>query len=77
VTRPQLFDVVRLTIPMPKYGLDVGETGTIVVEFDSPNEAYEVEFCDDYGRTRAMFPLTPDQFEVVWSVASGEWVHDR
>ena len=75
MTRPRLLDVVKLTVAIPEHGLADGEMGTIVLEFDSPSEAYEVEFCDHYGRTRAMFPLTPDQFEVVWSAASGEWVH--
>jgi hypothetical protein len=63
--KPQLLDVIRLTSPVPEHGLSGGEIGTIVEEFDAPDEAYEVEFADDYGETIAMFSLTPAQFEVV------------
>jgi hypothetical protein len=64
--KPRLLDVVRLKVPKPEHGLRGGETGTIVFEFEAPDEAYEVEFADDYGETVAMFALTPDEFDVVW-----------
>ncbi len=62
--KPQLLDVVKLLAPAPEHGLAAGETGTIVEEFDSPREAYLVEFSDCSGETVAMFFLEPDEFEV-------------
>ena len=46
-----LLDVVALTEPLPKFGLVVGQVGT-VVELLAP-DAYEVEFIDDDGKTYA------------------------
>lgn len=73
--KPQLLDVVQLKQAATGFGFDdataevvvpKGETGTIVLVFDAPDEAYEVEVSDDYGETIAMVTLTPDQFDVVW-----------
>ena len=64
MSKPQLFDVVALTSPAPEHGLVAGKTGTIVEVYDAPREAYEVEFIDEDGYTLAVFPLTPDEFEV-------------
>jgi hypothetical protein len=63
--KPTLFDVVRLTVDLPEEGLRAGSLGAIVLEFDQPTEAYEVEFTDDQGHTVATRALTPEQFEVV------------
>lgn len=38
--------------------------GTIVALFAEPEEAYEVEFCDERGGTVAQLALRPDQFVV-------------
>jgi len=65
MSRPQLFDVVRLIHPLPELGFESGQKGTIVEEYTRPREAYEVEFIDDDGATIDLFSLTPDQFEVV------------
>jgi hypothetical protein len=43
-----------------------GELGTILEEFTKPDEAYLVEFSNDYGETITMVTLRPDQFEVVY-----------
>jgi len=66
MVKPQLLDVVRLKSAAPEHGLASGEVGTIVEVFDVQDEAYEVEFADDYGETIAMRTLKEDQFEVVW-----------
>lgn len=63
--KPRFPDVVQLTHSLPEHGLGEGERGTIVMEYEIPHEAYEVEFSDDDGETIAMVALTPDQFEVV------------
>lgn len=55
------FDVVTLTVDLPGENLHRGMTGTIVDVYSHPSEAYEVEFCDDEGRTIAQLALTPEQ----------------
>jgi hypothetical protein len=52
---------VRLRVDIPERGLRTGDIGTIVLVFERPNLAYEVEFVDQDGRTRAQLPLLPEQ----------------
>lgn len=59
---PQLLDVVALLADLPEHGLVRGQVGTIVELFDG---AFEVEFCDDEGRTYAELALKPDQLLVL------------
>ena len=54
-----LLDAVALAEDVPEYGLNRGEVGT-VVEMLAPR-VYEVEFCDDKGRTYAELALRSDQ----------------
>ena len=51
----QLLDVVALTEDQPERGLVRGQVGTIV-ESLAP-DVFEVEFCDNDGRTYAMLAL--------------------
>ena len=51
----ELLDVVALTEDQPQRGLLRGQVGTIV-ESLAP-DVFEVEFCDNDGRTYAMFAL--------------------
>ncbi len=53
-------DVVALTTNQPTFGLSVGDLGTIVAVFSKPREAYEVEFVNDDGSTKALLTLLPD-----------------
>lgn len=62
-TNIQLLDVVALTADVPEHGLRRGQVGT-VVEFLTP-ERYDIEFCDDQGRTYALAALTADQLLVL------------
>ena len=39
-------DCVRTLRNFPEYGIAKGETGVIIIAFNKPNEAYEVEFED-------------------------------
>jgi hypothetical protein len=55
-----LYDVVELARDLPEEGLKAGSVGTIVHIFTRPEQAYEVEFSDDEGRTVASLALTPD-----------------
>ena len=58
-TRIKLLDVVALTADLPKRRLVRGQVGTVVEEL-GPG-AFEVEFCDDEGRTYATLPLREHQ----------------
>ena len=59
----QLLEVVALTEDLPERGLRRGQVGT-VVEVLAP-EVFEVEFCDDQGRTYASLALRADQLLVL------------
>jgi hypothetical protein len=59
----QLLDVVALTEDLPDRGLSRGQVGT-VVESLGP-DAFEVEFCDNEGRTYASLGLRADQIMVL------------
>lgn len=72
--KPRFPDVVRLKEAVVGWGEDdvssevtvlPGELGTIIEEFDTPDEAYEIEFSDDDGETWATVTVKRDQFEVV------------
>ena len=53
-------DVVRLTVDVPACFLKKGESGTVVAVCEAP-EAYEVEFLDSDGTTKALVGLKPEQ----------------
>jgi len=55
----EMLSVVALLQDLPENGLIRGQVGT-VVEVLAPG-VYEVEFCDDGGRTYAMASLEADQ----------------
>jgi len=55
----KLLDTVALLEDVPERNLRRGEVGTIV-ETLAP-DVFEVEFCDDEGRTYAMFALRAAQ----------------
>ncbi|MBU9808718.1 DUF4926 domain-containing protein [Rahnella sp. C60] len=58
-----LFDVVILNVDLPDEGLVKGMTGAIIDVYSSPSMAYEVEFCDQQGRTIASVALAPEQLQ--------------
>ena len=55
----EMLSIVALLQDLPEHGLVRGQVGT-VVETPAPN-VYEVEFCDDDGRTYAMASLKAGQ----------------
>ncbi|WP_431237448.1 DUF4926 domain-containing protein [Mycolicibacterium aichiense] len=65
---PQENDVVRLLRPLPQYDLAVGAHGTVVMVYRDPGfpPAYEVEFADEDGVTRALVTLKEGDVEVTW-----------
>jgi hypothetical protein len=58
-----LLDVVALTGDVPERNLVRGQVGT-VVEVLGP-DVFEVEFCDNNGRTYANLALRADQLMVL------------
>ena len=55
----KLLDVVALLDDLPAHRLRRGQVGTII-EILGP-AIYDVEFCDDQGRTYALASLRKDQ----------------
>lgn len=55
----QLFDVVALTMDLPKYNLFRGEIGAVVECYS--NDSYEVEFVSLDGYTYALLALQGNQ----------------
>jgi diaminopimelate epimerase len=55
-------DTVRLNQDLPDEGLHAGAVGVIVdVHTTSPHYAYEVEFVNDDGSTKALVALRQEQ----------------
>ena len=52
-------DAVKTLKSFPDDGITIGDIGTIVMVFSTPNEAYEVEFVNNDGSTKAMFAIDP------------------
>jgi hypothetical protein len=60
-----IFDVVFLTEDILEEGLCVGMKGAVIDLHTEPVFAYEVEFCDDLGRTVSQIALLPHQVAAV------------
>jgi tetratricopeptide (TPR) repeat protein len=52
-------DVVELTEDLPEYELKRGDRGTVVVAFETPDEAYDIEFVDETGTSRFAYAVKP------------------
>jgi len=59
----RLLSVVALLVDRPEVGLRRGQVGTIVELLGE--DAFEVEFSDEQGRSYAQIPLTREQFIVL------------
>ena len=59
----KLLDVVALTDDLPERGLVRGQVGTIVEAL--VRDVFEVEFCDNDGRTYALLALKASQLMVL------------
>lgn len=46
-------------------GIKKDEIGVIVIAFEEPREAYEVEIADEEGKTKIQCVLLPDDLELV------------
>jgi len=60
-TTHQLFDVVYLTVDLPKHGLKIGQPGTIVEVYSDTD--YEVEFVENTGKTICVLTMKTNQFQ--------------
>jgi hypothetical protein len=64
--KAHLLDIVELAEDLPEYGVKRGEHGAVVEVFDSPEEAYIVEFVDESGTSsRLAYWVKPHQITVV------------
>lgn len=59
----QLLDVVALTQDLPDKGLARGQVGTVVETL--AQNVFEVEFCDNDGRTYAMLAVRAEQLMIL------------
>lgn len=55
------FETIILLKDYPKYGLKKGDKGAIIMSYEIPAEAYEVEFVDSDGKTVAQLILYPNE----------------
>jgi hypothetical protein len=60
---PVILDVVALVEDCPSRGLVRGQVGTVVEQL--ADDVFEVEFCDDDGRTYATLALGAEQVLVL------------
>ena len=60
----KLLDVVALLADLPERGLVQGQVGTVVEEL--ADGVFEVEFCDDQGKTYAQCALKVEQLMVLY-----------
>ncbi|MGG4341391.1 DUF4926 domain-containing protein [Paenibacillus lautus] len=56
-------DTVVILNDYPNEGLKKGDIGVVVSVHTIPNEAYEIEFVDESGITKAMIVLQPNEIE--------------
>ena len=56
-----LLETVIAAANLPDYQVLAGDLGTIVEVYTTPDLAYEVEFVNPDGSTRALLTLAPNQ----------------
>lgn len=57
----ELLDTVIVTVDLPSEEVLAGDLGTIVEIYNAPSPAYEVEFVNPDGTTRALLTLLPEE----------------
>ena len=58
------YDTVRIMKDCEE-GVNKGEIGAILMVFEEPREAYEVEILDEEGNPKIQCTLLPDELELV------------
>ena len=61
MARIEQLDVVEALVALPGRGVAAGDRGAVVMVFTDPDLAYEVEFVNEDGSTRALVTLKPEQ----------------
>jgi hypothetical protein len=56
-----LLDTIIAVVNLPGHEVLAGDLGTIVEIYTTPTLAYEVEFVNPDGTTRALLTLSPEQ----------------
>ena len=59
----QEYDTIVLKRPLTDTTIPVGTKGVILMVFDDPSEAYEVEFVDSCNRSLGTFTVSDDDIE--------------
>ncbi|HSN78018.1 MAG TPA: DUF4926 domain-containing protein [Anaerolineae bacterium] len=57
----ELLETVIATASFPSHSVLAGDLGTVVEIYNIPRLAYEIEFVNPDGSTRALLTLAPDQ----------------
>ena len=57
----KLLDTAISTVNIPEHRVLAGDLGAIVEVYTAPGLAYEVEFVNPDGSTRALLTLAPEQ----------------
>ena len=60
----KLLDVVALLADLPERGLVQGQVGTVVERLT--DDVFEIEFCDDEGKTYAECAINAGQLMVLY-----------
>lgn len=58
-------DEVRAPEPLPEVGVRAGDRGVVVMEYERPEPAIEVEYTDAEGQPRAFIVYSPDLQKVL------------
>ncbi len=57
----ELLDTIIAVANFPEHGVLAGDIGTIVTIHAAPTPAYDIEFVNPDGTTRALLTLSPQQ----------------
>ena len=56
-----ILDTVILTVNVPDHHVLAGDIGTVVAIYNTPQLAYDIEFVNPDGTTRALLTLSAEQ----------------
>lgn len=59
----QEYDTIVLKLPLAGASIPVGTKGVILMVYESPSKAYEVEFVDSTYKSLGTFTVKEDQIE--------------
>jgi len=59
--RLKILDTIIITVNIPDHRVLAGDIGTVVEVYTEPHLAFDVEFVNPDGSTRALLTLSPEQ----------------